>query len=293
MTDTVGIIGLGAMGSAMAANLGAGGFTVVGYDVEPAAMERFGGQPATSVAEVARSAEIVVTSLPSIAAFDTVMQELAGSGADGAVVVEASTLPVEVKERGRDLLAGAGLTLLDCPLSGTGKQALTKDVIVYASGDSAAIARCVPVFHGFGRGHYELGAFGNGSKMKFIANHLVTIHNVAAAEAFVLARKAGLDLQQVLEAVSDGAGTSRMLEVRWPMMITGEWNSGIKSKVYLKDVAVIGAFATALNVPTPMFSAASPYYHAVVAQGHGDDDTAAIAAVMENLAGIDRDQPAE
>jgi 3-hydroxyisobutyrate dehydrogenase-like beta-hydroxyacid dehydrogenase len=216
-----------------------------------------------------------------------VLQELAVTREPDLIVVETSTLPVEVKERGRAMLSGVGITMLDCPLSGTGLQAITGDVVVYASGDPDAIARCAPVFQGFARGHYELGEFGSGSKMKFIANHLVTIHNVAAAEAFVLSRAAGLDPQTVLEAVSDGAGTSRMLEVRWPMMITGEYDAGIKSSVYLKDVSVIGAFAASLGVPLPMFSAATPYYYAAVAQGHADHDTAAIAAVLQRLAGLD------
>ena len=80
-------------------------------------------------------------------------------------------------------------------MSGTGAQAAVKDLVVYASGDAAAIARLEPAFLGFARKVYDLGAFGNGSKMKFVANHLVAIHNVAAAEAMVLAMKAGLDPQ--------------------------------------------------------------------------------------------------
>lgn len=290
MSDRVGMIGLGAMGSAMSANLVKAGFAVVGYDVDPARMELFadaGGQRGSSVTGVARAADVVITSLPSVMAADEVLQELAVTREPDLIVVETSTLPLEIKERGRALLTSAGITMLDCPLSGTGLQAITGDVVVYASGDPEAIRRCVPVFQGFARGHYELGEFGAGSKMKFIANHLVTIHNVAAAEAFVLSRKAGLDPQLVLEAVSDGAGTSRMLEVRWPMMITGEYDSGIKSQVYLKDVSVIGAFAAALGVPVPMFAASTPYYYAAVAQGHGDHDTAAVAAVLERLAGLD------
>jgi putative dehydrogenase len=290
MTQTVGVIGLGSMGSAMAANLGKAGFTVVGHDVDPAALERFtagGGQRAASATGVARAATVVITSLPSAGALLDVAQELAEDAAGDVVVIETSTLPLDVKERGRALLAGAGITLLDCPLSGTGKQAITGDLIVYASGDEQAIARCVPVFESFSRGHYVLGEFGMGSKMKYIANHLVTIHNVAAAEAYVLARKAGMDPQVVFDAISNGAGTSRMLEVRWPMMQAGVYDEGIHSKVFLKDVAIIGAFAAGLDAPVPLFSASTPYYSAAVAQGYGEQDTAAVAAVLARLAGLD------
>jgi L-threonate 2-dehydrogenase len=290
MSETVGVIGLGSMGSAMAANLVKAGFTVVGHDIERDRVQTFtaaGGRAAGSNAAVAEAAELVITSLPSAAALAAVTDDLAEAAGAGHVVAETSTLPLDVKERARDALATTGATLLDCPLSGTGKQAITGDLVVYASGDADAIARCVPMFRGFARGHYELGAFGAGSKMKYIANHLVTIHNVAAAEAFTLARKAGLDPQVVLDAVSDGAGTSRMLEVRWPSMISRDYGEGIRSRVYLKDIAIIGAFAAALDVPVPMFSAAVPFYAALVAQGHGDEDTAAVAEVLQRLAGLD------
>src|SRR5207248_4474300 len=113
-------------------------------------------------------------------------------------------------------LAEAGHTALDCPISGTGAQAKGKDIVVYASGDRAAIARLEPAFLGFARKVYDLGAYGNGSKMKFVANHLVAIHNVAAAEAMVLAMKAGLDPHRVVEVVGSGAGTSRVFELRAP-----------------------------------------------------------------------------
>src|SRR5437016_845489 len=83
-------------------------------------------------------------------------------------------------------------------------------VVVYASGDPAAIERLQPAFLAFARKVHDLGAYGNGSKMKFVANHLVAIHNVAAAEAMVLGRKAGLDPQRVVEVIASGAGTSRM-----------------------------------------------------------------------------------
>ena len=103
-------------------------------------------------------------------------------------------------------------------MSGTGAQAAVKDLVVYASGDTGAIRRLEPMFLGFARKVYDLGAYGNGSKMKFIANHLVAIHNVATAEAMVLAMKAGLDPHQTVEVIRSGAGTSRIFELRAPMM---------------------------------------------------------------------------
>ena len=132
-------------------------------------------------------------------------------------VIETSTLSLADKAAFNIILTDAGHIALDCPLSGTGAQAKTKDLVVFASGDAAAIERLDPIFLGFARKVQSLGPFGNGSKMKFVANLLVAIHNVASAEALVLGMKAGLDPKQIVDVVSSGAGTSRVFELRAPM----------------------------------------------------------------------------
>ena len=179
--------------------------------------------------------------------------------------------------------------LLDCPLSGTGAQARTGDLSVYASGDKAAYAKTVPVLKGFSRSQYYLGEFGNGSKMKFVANLLVAIHNVAAAEAFVLGMKAGLDPKTLYQVIGDGAGSSRMFQVRGPQMVAGRYDKAtMKNEVWQKDMRIIGEFAARLGVQTPLFSASAPVYAAAMAQGFGKADTAAVCAVLEALAGVKR-----
>jgi len=134
---------------------------------------------------------------------------IASSNGEGQIVIECSTLPIEVKARGEAQLGAQGKILLDCPVSGTGAQAASKDLVVFASGDEAAFERCREVLAGMSRGQKYVGAFGNGSRMKFIANHLVTIHNLAAAEAFVLGEMAGLDPALVFDVLADSAGASR------------------------------------------------------------------------------------
>lgn len=289
---SVGMIGLGAMGSAMSGNLLRAGFEVVGHDIDGDRVDALvsaGGVAASSAADVAARAPFVVTSLPSAAALDAVVVAIAAAGADDRVVIETSTLPIAVKQRNRDALAAAGVTLLDCPLSGTGAQALHKDVVVYASGPSEVVAACSGVFDGFARAHYDLGEFGAGSTMKFIANLLVAIHNVAAAEAFVLGTKAGLDPETLVRVIGDGAGTSRMFEVRAPTMVTGDYSTGITVDVFSKDVGIIAEFAGALQCPVPLFAASAQLYAAARAQGLGDQDTAAVCTVLERLAGAARD----
>jgi putative dehydrogenase len=292
MALTVGVIGLGIMGGAMASNLLKAGFKVIGYDLVPAArraLKREGGVAARSGADVARRAGIVITSLPTVAALAAVSEEIARAKRGDLVVVETSTMPLAAKQAARATVERSGATLLDCPLSGTGAQARTKDLLVYASGARSAYRQCVPVFEGFARGHHYLGAFGNGSKMKYVANLLVAIHNVAAAEAMVLARKAGLDLAQTLKVIGDGAGSSRMFQVRGPMMVRDDYSDAtMKVEVWQKDMHIIGEYATQLGCPTPLFAATAPLYTAAIAEGFAKEDTGSVCAVLGAMAGLGR-----
>jgi L-threonate 2-dehydrogenase len=224
-----------------------------------------------------------------VTAFETVVGELVASGGRDLVVAELSTLPLATKDAARERLAVAGITLLDCPLSGTGAQALTRDLSVYASGDAEAIERCRPIFDGFANFTFTIGEFGAGTRMKFVANLLVAVHNLATAEAFVLGMKAGLDPQAILDVISKGAGNSRVFELRGPMMVAGTYDeSTMKFEVFRKDVAVISEFAAAIDCPTPLLSASLPLYAAALAQGRDKQDTAALCAVLEQMAGLQR-----
>jgi putative dehydrogenase len=287
---TVGVIGLGIMGSAMSASLLRAGFTVIGYDILEARRRehrKAGGTAARSCRDLASRADVIVTSLPSSDALLDVAEELAKPARRHQIIVETSTLPIPVKEAARERLGASGVTLLDCPLSGTGAQARAKDLVVYASGVRKAYTRVAPILDGFARAHYYVGAFGAGSKMKFVANLLVAIHNVAAAEALVLAKKSGLDPAMVLRVVAAGAGNSRMLEVRGPMMVKGDYsNATMKVQVWQKDMTIIGEFARKVDCPTPLFSASAAFYTAAMAMGRGAEDTASVCAVLEQIANV-------
>jgi putative dehydrogenase len=187
------------------------------------------------------------------------------------------------------VLRAAGHVMLDSPVSGTGSQARTRDLVIYASGDPKSITKVKPAFAGFSRKTYDVGAFGNGSRMKYVANLLVAINNVAAAEAMVLGMKSGLDPSTIFEMISNGAGNSRVFELRAPMMVRNRYGDAtMKCSVWQKDMDVIGAFARKLKVPTPLFSATLPIYAAALKGGHANDDTAAVCAVLEAKAGIKR-----
>jgi 3-hydroxyisobutyrate dehydrogenase-like beta-hydroxyacid dehydrogenase len=281
----VGIIGLGIMGSAMAGNLLRAGFRVIGYDPVAACRNRHrkaGGIVAESVLDVARSARIVISSLPSAEALAGVAREISGKKSKNLVIIETSTLPLQAKEAARRRLAAAGVTLLDCPLSGTGAQARVKDLVVYASGDRAAFKRTIPVLDGFSRGHYYVGRFGNGSKMKFAANLLVAIHNVSTAEAVLLARRSGLDPALAVKVLGDGAGSSRMLQVRGPLMVRRSYlPATVTNETWRKDMKIIGEFVRRLKSPAPLFNATKAIYARAMALGFAKADTAVVCAVLE------------
>jgi len=284
----VGVIGLGIMGSAMSTNLMRAGCTVIGYDVlekRRRAHRRAGGEIATTAGGVGERAATIISSLPSSDALLKTAKELAAVERPPAVVIETSTLPITVKEEARRTLSSRGVVLLDCPLSGTGNQARARDLVVYASGDRKAYRRVIPVLEAIARAHYYIGRFGAGSKMKFVANLLVAVHNVAAAEAMVVAMNAGLNPAQVVKVIGDGAGSSRMFEVRAPMMAKGDYRRALmKLDVWQKDMTIIAGFVDDLKCRTPLFSATAPIYAAATSMG-SQQDTAAVCAVLERMAG--------
>jgi putative dehydrogenase len=288
----VGVVGVGIMGSAIAGNLLRKGAAVAGYDIDARRLSDLaatGGMPARSASDVADQAGIVLTSLPSAAALAATVESILQKPRSSLVVAELSTLPLEAKLAARDRLAAAGVALLDCPLSGTGAQAVTGDLAIYASGERAAYDRAAPVFAKFARVAHYLGEFGNGSKMKFVANLLVAIHNVASAEAMVLGMKAGLDLAEIAKVIASGAGTSKVFELRAPLMVKGDYAPpSMKVDIWQKDMAVIAEYAASLGVATPLFTASIPLYNAAQTQGHGGEDTASVCAVLERMAGVTR-----
>jgi len=281
------------MGGAFAKHLRAAGYTVIGYDPSRAAMaafRRLGGVAARSPAEVAANARVMITSLPSPGAMNAAFfgrNGIASGVRPGTAVIEASTMTLELKESIRRRLARLRVQLLDCPISGTGAQAAAKDIIVYASGDRGAFNRNRKVFDGFARGTYFCGEFGTGSKLKFVANLLVTIHNLSTAEAMVVGEKAGLDLALLYKVIGDGAGSSRMFQVRGPLMVAGHYlPPHMKSEIYQKDIDIIDAFARRMRCPTPLFTRSLSYYTAALRQGWGQHDTAAIHAALRKQAGL-------
>jgi 3-hydroxyisobutyrate dehydrogenase-like beta-hydroxyacid dehydrogenase len=289
---TVGVIGLGIMGGAFAKNLRKAGWRVIGYDISAARRReaaRAGVEIARSAAEVAKAAAVVLTSLPSPQALMDTVRKIAAAKLKRVVLVEMGTFAIADKEKAARVLTKAGHTILDTPVSGTGSQAAARDLIFYASGDAALIRKLRPMFRDFGREVFNVGAFGNGSKIKYVANLLVAINNVATAEAMVLGMKAGLPPRLIFELITPGAGNSRVFELRAPMMVKGNYkNVTMKMDIWDKDMQVIGGYARKIKTPTPMFDASKAVYIKAMKSGLGAQDTAAVCAVLEKQAKVRR-----
>jgi L-threonate 2-dehydrogenase len=289
---TVGVVGLGIMGGAFSTNLAANGWRVMGYDPSKAASraaQRAGVEIATSAADLAAKALVILTSLPKPRALLLTARAIAAVKLPKRTIVEMSTFTIEDKEKAKAIFEKAGHVMLDTPVSGTGSQAKTRDLVFYASGDSATIRRLRPMFETFGRNVYDVGKFGNGSRMKYVANLLVAINNVASAEAMVLGMKSGLPARLIFDLVRAGAGNSRVFELRAPMMVAGRYDAvTMKIDVWQKDMQVIGGFAKKIRVKTPLFTATEAIYDKAIASGYGAEDTAAVCAVLEGMAGFKR-----
>ncbi|MBD8605542.1 NAD(P)-dependent oxidoreductase [Aeromicrobium sp. CFBP 8757] len=280
----VGFVGLGAMGSPMSRHLREAGWTVVGHDLDERSLRRHAAEAPTvdDVIELCGRVGVVVTSLPSNAAVRAVIERLGEGECAGLVIVETSTLTLAEKQAAHEAAAALGMTLLDCPVSGTSAQAEVGDVVAYLSGsDPAALERAEPVVASMTRAFHAVGDFGNGTRMKLVANLLVAVHNLAAAEALLLAQRVGLDLDQVLEAVGDGAGASKMLAVRGPLMVSGDFDRATaRVEIFQKDLRAIEELAAHVSSPTPLLSASSTYYAMAMAQGRAQQDTASVFGVL-------------
>ncbi len=279
----------------MAETLLRSGRAVVGYDIATAARQRVkqaGGRVLASAAQVAQESDVVIVSLSTSAALAATVEAILAAQrpaqAQRLIVVETSTLPLDDKLAAAKALQRAGITMLDCPISGTAARMKERAWTIYCSGPKAAIRQVQPLLRTFTDNVPDVGAFGNGTRMKFAANHLVAIYNVACAESITLARKLGLDPQQVLDLFgpSKVIGTG-VMRLRTPFMIRREYTPAtMKVAVWQKDMQVIGDMAKSVDCPMPLFSACVPIYNAAMAQGRAEEDTASVSEVLSGMAGM-------
>lgn len=280
---TIGIIGLGIMGGAYGRNLMAAGEAVIGVDPNPTARDRFtaaGGRAEATLGPWIAECEMVILSLISPAVLAEVSQNLAGFLQPGQIVLETGTFAMADKLAAKANIEAGGGVLLDCPVSGTGAQAAVGDLVMMASGPSEAVSRVKPILAKFTRSVIEAGEFGAGIKLKYVANHAVALHNAAAAEVLHYADALELDRDIVYTLLKSGAGQSRMLDLRMPLMISGDYDPPTASlKMFEKDLSVIGADIARLGVDAPMLDVVTKLYQTASEMLPETYDTAAVFEV--------------
>jgi 3-hydroxyisobutyrate dehydrogenase-like beta-hydroxyacid dehydrogenase len=282
----VGVVGLGLLGHAVAARLRGAGDEVVGHDIVPervAALVALGGRAGGSVAGVTAAADVVCVLLPSLAAVEEVVLGAAGIAAGaraGTTVVQMSTISPALTERLARECAARGLGFLDCPISGTSGMVERGDGIIFVGGERALYERWRPMLERILPRAVFIGPAGQAMVLKLVANLLVALNSAAAAEALSMAERAGLDVRLALEVLTGSAATSRMLEVRGPMMVRRAFPPQMKLDLFMKDLHLIQEAAGAVGAPVPLTDVAERLYAAAVADGHAGEDLAVVVTAL-------------
>jgi 3-hydroxyisobutyrate dehydrogenase-like beta-hydroxyacid dehydrogenase len=283
---TIGIVGVGLLGHAVAARLLAAGHDVVGYDVVPAknaALAAAGGRVAASVAEVTTAAQIVCVVLPSLATVEDAILGAGGivsSATPGQTIAQMSTISPTLTERLDREVAARGVSFLDCPVSGTSAMVARGDGILMVGGERGVYERWRPVLEQALPRAFYVGRAGQAMTVKLIANLLVGLNSVAAAEALGMARAAGLDMAMVLDLLTAGAGNSRMLEIRGPMILREEFPAQMKLDLFMKDLHLILEAGEQVRAPLPLTALAERLFAAAQKAGHGGEDLAVVATAL-------------
>jgi len=282
---TVGIVGLGLLGYAVAGRLRGAGHDVVGHDVVPErnrALVAVGGRAVASVAAVAEAADPICVVLPSLAAVEEVVLGARGLAATarGRTVAQISTISPSLTERLARECAARGVGFLDCPISGTSGMVARGDGIIFVGGDRMLYERWRPLLEAILPRAVRVGSAGQAMVLKLVANLLVALNSAAAAEALAMVERAGLDVPLALEVLTSSAATSRMLEVRGPLIAKRDFPAQMKLDLFMKDLHLIQEAAGAVGAAVPLTDLAETLYAAAQAAGHGGEDLAVVVTAL-------------
>lgn len=287
-----GVIGLGSMGSGMAASLMRAGFDVVGCDVSPELVGKLaaaGARTAASPAEAASEADIVISVVVNAAQTESILFGENGAASamrPGAVFVSCATMAPEIARQLGARLEASGRHYLDAPISGGAARAARGELTVLASGSAAAFDAARPALDAMAAKLYELGdAPGTGAAFKMINQLLAGVHIAAACEAMTFAAKQDLDLSKVYEVITASAGNSWMFENRMPHVLAGDYRPLSAIEIFVKDLGIVQDMARSERFPVPLAAAALQMYLAASGAGMGMDDDASLARLYAQLSG--------
>ena len=291
MPQSIGFIGLGIMGQPMALNLIRNGFEVSAWNrtrSKADAVEKAGGRIASTPAEAVREADVVMMIVSDSAA---VQEVVAGKGGilealrPGMIVVDCSTISPEVSRKLAAQAASRGASWLDAPVTGSKHGAEKGDLTFMIGGDQEALERVMPVLKALGKKHIYCGAQSLGLSAKLVQNAIQSTMVEIFSEGFVMAVKAGVKPQTMMEIIQSSLARSALIDFKAPFVFKGDFTPYFPLKLMHKDLGLTMEAAYALNVPMPIAAAVKEVYGAVRAKGKGDLDYAAVITLFEELAG--------
>ena len=292
MPQRVGIVGMGLMGQAFIKNMRETGFEVQGFDVDPARMDDLserGGHPVETPAAAASGVNFVITSLPTS---DVVREAALGAGGvaegakEGLYLLDTTTSRPEDSVRLADDLAGRGIRFLDSAVSGTSTMAVEKDLVVIAGGEAEDFDACRNVFAGFSRAAYHMGPVGSGARTKLVINMILAGNRLALAEGLMLGTKVGLEMDNLLEVLKDGACFSKTMIDKGPKMIHADYSKQGQVKTSLKDSRLMLEQGRLHGSPMLFTNIWSQVLQMAYERGYGEEDTVAFYEVLRELGGL-------
>ncbi len=294
MSQRVGIVGLGLMGTAFTKNLIEAGFEVQGYDIEPKRLGEFktrGGEPVDSPAAAANGVNHVITSLPT---GEIVRQAVLGPKgiAEGAkpgfYLTDTTTSRPEDSMRLAEELSQRGIRFLDAAVSGTSTMAMEKDLVIIAGGEQEDFDTCRPVFAGFSRQAYHMGPVGSGARTKLVINLILAGNRLALAEGLLLGEKVGLEMDGLLSVVQDAACSSKTMVDKGPKMLGADYSPQGQIKTSLKDARLMLEQGQLHGTPMLMTNVWAQVLQMAYQKGQAELDTVSFYEVLRDMAGLER-----
>lgn len=293
MVETrVGFCGMGTMGAAMAANVARAGFPLSVWNRTPGrtgSALALGGSEARSPRAVAAASDVVVICVSDTPDVEAVLfgpDGVAEGLAEGALVVDCSTISPSATREFAERFATAGIGYVDAPVSGGSEGAEKGTLTIMVGGSESDVARALPVLEAMGATITHMGPSGAGQATKAVNQVILSGVYLGVAEGMVLAMKSGLDAEKVAQALSGGAAGSWVLENRSGRMIDNEYPLGFRIALHLKDISIALDMAREVGAALPVTAMASQIESGLVARGFGDDDNSALARAVREWSGL-------
>jgi len=292
MTHRVAVIGMGQMGSGMAGRLRDAGHDVVGFDLDPGTCGRLaqeGFALAPSIAEAVAGRDLVISSLPDSRAVRAAWLDdgIVAHAAVGTLCIELSTIdPATMRDVGAAATA-RGLQVIDCPVSGSPKEARAGQLVLIAGGEPEVIERAAPVLRLLGETSKHTGAVGTAKVVKIVNNMMSMANVLVASEAFALGVAAGVDAQTLFDVLSVSGGRSHHFLKRFPNALRGDFAPGFKMELGEKDLALGIELGRSLRLPTPVASATRELFALALAEGFRGQDIVALLKMYRQWADPD------